>query len=41
MLYATATGLVVGDVETARNSRIFTSGVKSDVTIVLVDPDFL
>ena len=25
----------------ARNGRIFTSALKSDVTIVLLDPDFL
>ena len=25
----------------ARNSHIFTSGLKSDVTIVFLDPDFI
>jgi len=32
---------MAGCIAHARNGRIFTSGEKSDVTIVFVDPDFL
>ena len=33
--------IMAGCIAHARNGRIFTSGLKSDVTIVFLDPDFL
>jgi len=32
---------MAGCIAQARNGHIFTSGLKSDVTIVFLDPDFL
>jgi len=33
--------IMAGCIAHARNSRISTSGLKSDVTVVFLDPDFL
>jgi len=33
--------IMAGCIAHARDGRIFTSGLKSDVTIVFLDPDFL